>query len=220
MTPTTNPPVRSVGPGLWEIGEIRLDQAKKTLSFPAVVNLREGPLEYVLVTDYGKIHESLLRTTVPPYHIQMALILLGVPAAPLLPEANGIATNASQAAATVTNASNITNVAGRLLMEIGWNVRGRVRYVPLGNFVQNRRARTKVGKGDWFFMGSRLREGGFAAQADGSIVTLIDDPDAIVGSHLPGSDDDDNWLAIGRRMPPLETAVEVRFTCLPSRAGN
>ena len=40
-----------------------------------------------------------------------------------------------------------------------------------------------MSKGDWVYNGSRLREDGFAAQFDGSIISLITDPDALVDSR-------------------------------------
>ena len=76
----------------------------------------------------------------------------------------------------------------------------------------DRRMRKKVGPGLWVFVGSRFRGDGFAAQMDGSMITMIDDPDAIVANARPGNDDDDNWLATGRKLPPLEAAVELIIT--------
>ncbi len=186
----SNSPIREIGPGLFSIGQIRLDQSNRSITLPAFVNLRAGALEYVLVTDSGKIHESLLRTSVAPYHLQLALLLVG-----LSPSGNNASTNAS---------SDLT-------IEIAWTVKRRTRSFPVGRFVQERRARKAIGTGRWSFTGSRFRDDGFAAQVDGSLVTLIDDPDAIVGSRMPGFDDDDNWLAIGQKLPPSDTPVNLIF---------
>lgn len=190
----TNDLVRASGPGLYEIGDVRLDQGRGTLSFPASVNLREGAIEYVLVADHGKIHESLLRTAVAPYHVQLALLLLGATAQ----GTNAVAPSRSGRASV-----------GELTVEISWVSGRRTRRFPAGHFVRDRRMRTTIGRGQWFFVGSRFREDGFAAQADGSIIAVIDDPDAIIGSRRPGSDDDDNWLAVGKRLPPMDTPVVV-----------
>ena len=191
----TNEAIRQVAPGLFEIGNVRLDQAKRTITFPAFVNLREGPIEYVLVADYGKIHESLLRTEVSPYSIQLALLLLGATPAP---------TNATPAGQKSQDLSG-----AQIEIEISWKVKKRTRRQRVGNFVWDRTAKARVGKGQWYFAGSQFREDGFAAQLDGSIITVIDDADAIIGSRARNRDDDDNWLARGEGLPASDAPVEV-----------
>ena len=42
----TNSPVRNVAPGIFEIGKVRLDQRQRNITFPAVLNLSQGPMEY------------------------------------------------------------------------------------------------------------------------------------------------------------------------------
>jgi hypothetical protein len=222
--------VRQTAPGLFEIGLLRLDQNRRTITFPAVVNLSQGPVEYLLVTDYGKIHESLLRTEVAPHHVQVALLLLGakrtewpVPSVPAQGSSAGPSGRESGEATARKSQREVARARGpavvarpkpmeRLTIEIAWSVKGRSRRSPAGAFVQDRRARGRIGKGQWAFVGSRIREDGFAAQADGSIISLIDDPDAILANWLPGSDDDDNWLAMGQKLPPMDSRVEVIVT--------
>src|SRR5437762_3203439 len=60
----TNSPIQKVGDGLFQIGQVRLDKEKRTITFPASVNMHEGNIEYVLVHATGKVHESLLKTSV------------------------------------------------------------------------------------------------------------------------------------------------------------
>jgi hypothetical protein len=197
----TNGLVRELQPGRFAIGQVVLDQAKRTITFPAVVNLREGPIEYLLVTDYGKIHESLLRTTVPPHQVQLALVLLGV-----TPRGS----NAFPRAKTQSHRSAVSSAD--MTIDISWTAKKRTRRTPAGDHIRNLQRRKPIGAGRWVFVGSRFREDGFAAQADGSIITMIDDSDAIIGSALAGADDDDNWLAAGVRLPPMDSPVELILT--------
>src|SRR5438093_26408 len=73
----TDSPLKQIGPGLFEIGQVKFDKNAKTVSFPAAVNQTAGVIEYFLVTAEGKTHESLLRTAVRPHQLQLALLLLG-----------------------------------------------------------------------------------------------------------------------------------------------
>jgi hypothetical protein len=54
---STNNPLKQLGHELFELGKVRFDKRQRSVSFPAFVNMREGNLEYLLVTSSGKIHE-------------------------------------------------------------------------------------------------------------------------------------------------------------------
>src|SRR5690606_4684352 len=59
----------------FKFGEITINVPKKEVSFPVSVNQTEGNLEYVLVNENGKTHESLLATPVKSMDLQVALLL-------------------------------------------------------------------------------------------------------------------------------------------------
>jgi hypothetical protein len=190
----TNVPLKQIRPGLFELGEVRLDKAQRTVSFPASVNLREGNIEYVVVTATGKTHESLLRTSAEPYHIQLALILLG---------AKGAGTNALPEDAGQPLPGDKVEIEFRSATD------GKTNLFRAEDFVHDRKANRPARRGHWIYTGSRLRDDGFAAQLDGSIVSLITDADALINSPRPGREDDDNWLARTNDLPPLQARVEV-----------
>src|SRR5437868_4599438 len=54
--------VKEVGPGLFEIGRVRFSKNDRAVRIPVEVNMREGAVEYFLVTTTGKTHESVFRT--------------------------------------------------------------------------------------------------------------------------------------------------------------
>jgi hypothetical protein len=190
----TNAPLKEIRPGLFELGQVRLDKDKRTVIFPASVNQREGNIEYVVVTASGKTHESLLRTTIEPYHLQVALLLLG---------AKGAKTNA------LPEDPAQPLPGDRVEIELSWNVGGRVQRFRAEDFVHDRKAGRAASRGEWIYTGSRIREDGFAAQRDGSIVSLITDADALINNPRPGREDDDNWLVRTNGLPPLQTPLEV-----------
>ena len=57
---------------------IQIDKENRTVTFPAAINMDGGMLEYLIVTEMGKTHESLLSTKIQPYDIQVAMLLLGI----------------------------------------------------------------------------------------------------------------------------------------------
>jgi len=193
-TSVTAPLLKQIGAGVFELGQVRLDKEQKTVSFPALVNLREGNIEYLVVTTAGKTHESLLRTDAKPYHIQVALLLLGL---------KGSGTN------TLPEEPAKPLPGDRVEIELSWKADAKLQRFRAEEFVHDRKAEAVMAKGPWIYNGSRLREDGFAAQIDGSIVSLITDADALLNNPRPGREDDDNWLVRTKHLPPLNSTVEV-----------
>ena len=190
----TNLPLKQIGPGQFQLGEVRLDKQQRTVRFPASVNLREGNLEYVIVSATGKTHESLLRTTAEPYHLQVALLLLG---------AKGAGTNALPEDPSHSLPGDAVEI------EVSWESGGKLQRCRAEEFIHDRKAVGAASRGAWVYNGSRLREDGFAAQLDGSIVSLITDADALINNPRRGREDDDNWLVRTNGLPPLQAPVEV-----------
>ena len=190
----TNAPLKQIRPGVFELGQVRLDKDKRTVSFPASVNQREGNIEYVVVTATGKTHESLLLTTAEPFHLQLAFLLLG---------AKGAGTNALPEDPARPLSGDKVEIA------FNWNEDGKMLRFRAEEFVHDRKAGGPARRGDWIYTGSRLRDDGFAAQLDGSIVSLITDADALINNPRPGREDDDNWLVRTNNLPPLHAPVEV-----------
>ena len=190
----TNSPLKAIGPDLFELGLVRIDKKQRTLAFPAVVNLREGNIEYAVVTTTGKTHESLLRTEARPHHLQVALLLLG---------AKGAGTN------SLPDDPRRTLPGEKVQIELNWSDGRKTRRSELEDFVHDRKTGRRSKRGPWVFTGSRFRDDGFAAEFDGSIVSLITDADALINNPRQGREDDDNWLVRTNGLPPLNAPVNV-----------
>lgn len=193
----TNLPIKTVAPGVFELGLVRFDKPQRSVSIPAFVNLREGVIEYLLVTSNGKTHESVLRTDAEPYHIHVALLLLG---------ARGAQTNALPLDPALPLPGDAVTV------EVVWKKRKKEIRARAETLVFDRKRKQPLSKGDWTYNGSRLREDGFAAQSDGSVIALITDPDALVNNPRPGREDDDAWLAKAKNLPAFNEPVQVVIT--------
>src|SRR6185436_5564174 len=193
----TNVPLRVIAPGVLELGLVRLDKERRSVTIPAFVNLKEGIIEYLLVTSEGKTHESILRTDAEPHHIHVAMLLLG---------ARGAGTNELPADPALSLPGETVTV------EIIWKQGSKERRVRAESLVLDRKRNSAMAKGNWTYTGSRIREDGFAAQADGSIVSLITDVDALVNNPRPGREDDDRWLSKAAKFPEFNEPVQVVIT--------
>lgn len=61
----------------------------------------------------------------------------------------------------------------------------------------------------WAYRGSRLVDGVFLAEREGSIVAVREDRDALVDQDTPEAADDENWEALTEVVPEIGTAVTI-----------
>jgi len=190
-------PVEKVSAGVYRIGEVTLNKKERTITFPAQINLQGGLLEYLVVRKGGKTHESLLRTTVEPYHLQLACLLIGLEGtdkplafqgAPEQPRGEGV----------IISLFLVNNDDKILLVKPEQWVEKRINNdtLKIENFV-------------WTFTGSVVIDGRFMAQTDGSIIALYHDPAALIDNASPGGESDKIWFVNEKTVPPVGTPVTV-----------
>ncbi|MCC7374697.1 MAG: hypothetical protein IT581_08570 [Verrucomicrobiales bacterium] len=194
---------------LVRFGLVRVDPQARTVSFPAKLNMTNGVVEYAVVTDYGKAHESLLVTEAKPMDVQSGLLLLG---------ASPAGTN------VVLNPAARIPSESLLKISVSWTASNRTRSVPLEECLQlNTGPEGTIVKkfpgGSWLFNGSFISPEGFAAYFEGSIVSLIRDPVAIFNNPRPDQDDDDIHAPAAARLPKVGTVVTVTMV-VPRRAAR
>ena len=191
--------IRQVAPGIFEVGKVRLNKTDRSVTVPAVVNMTNAIVEYVVVTAQGKVHESLLRTDAVPKDVHVAMLLLG---------AKGSGTNMVPPDPLKPIPGDPVNI------EVTWKERGKAKRVPAEKLIFNTQTKASLSSGPWIYNGSLVENGMFTADPEGSIVSLITDPFALVNNPRPGRDNDDLCEVDSKAAPPLDTAVEVSITLL------
>ena len=192
-------PLERVSPGRYRMGAIEIDKDRRSVSFPAVVNMDRGLLEYVLVRTSGKAHESLLRTDVEPYNLQVACILIGMEGTSVpLGFQGGPATPKGD---PIELSLQVTGKDGKpqAIGPEAWLVR------------REGETSREVPPLQWVFTGSVVHQGRLAAQLGGSIVALYHDPAAMVDNASPGGESDKIWFVKEGATPPVGTPVTVTF---------
>ena len=198
--PAGAPKVEKIGDHTYRLGQIIIDAAEKTVSLPVEVNMREGVLEYVLVGMKGKVHESLLVTKANPMELAVALKLcrfqdgLGDLLDPMLPpeERQGPAGKAKR--------------GSEVSLSVDWQaVDGSKGSSPVHAWITDIKNNKPSPEGLWHYTGSRIIEGHFLAESEGSFIALYLDPNALFNSALSGNDDDERWGTLTEQIPPLGT---------------
>jgi hypothetical protein len=184
------PPLMPIGPGVFQIGKVRLDQNRRTIEFPASINMSTGIIEYALVSDIGKLHESLLKTEAEPYHIHIAALFLGADPGP-------------------QPAGKALRIGVPVTIWLEWEENGEKRKRRCEDLVYNSETESAMTRGAWAYIGSRIVDGVFLTQRDGSIIATIADPDALIENPRPGRTNEEIWEVYASKSPPVDTPVEV-----------
>lgn len=184
--------------GKLRVGEVILDPSSRSIRFPGKMNLREGAVEYALTTATGKTHESAFITTASPRDIHVALLLLGVKPAPCGGNPDHILAVPAEAAVRVT---------------VEWEIEGKLESHVIQELITlTEPAGTRLPDRFWLYNGSRFNEAGFAANLDGSIVSLIADDLALINNSGSDRGDDQSHVPNTALLPATGTPVTVQIT--------
>jgi len=208
VTPV-KPTVEKIDDSRFRIGKLTFDRKSREIRFPAKVNMTDGLLEFLVVHENGKIHESLLLTDVPPTHINLAFTLLRYPASrelcPLPSETGGASDQFPVVPPDVKAAARVT-------IDVEYSYNGSPRRLPANEWIQHAVKSTPMPSGPWVYGGSDFFDGKFIAETTGDIAAIFVAPSALL--NYPGDDnrDDTVWLVFPKRVPPEGTDVTVIIT--------
>lgn len=194
--------IEKTGDHTFRVGVVQCDRLALTLTIPAQVNAREGLIEYALVTRQGKVHEALLSTDADPLHVQMAALLLGMSPQPGKEQ------------------------ACEVMIDVEWATNGPTRKMALEDLIALAKGSPQdpssgtMTRGPWKFTGSKMDSNGYAAAREGSIITLIEDPAAMIANPRPGREDDTLHVPNAAAMPGTGMPVSVCIRLKSSTAAG
>lgn len=190
--------VKKVGETLYQLGEIEFDAKTREIRFPATVNLREGgPVEYLLVNEKGKVHESILTTAISPLHLQIVMKLLRYRSGPgdlfnrlltpdLIEKEGG-----KEADRGETVSFTFTPDGGEPL--------------TVNELVIDGESAEAMKPGGWIYTGSAVEAETFMAEAEGSIIAIYLDHLALFNMTRDGAEIDERWGARHSVIPEIGT---------------
>jgi len=182
------PPEGKTPAGLYQIGLVQVDAAARRLLIPAQVNLTAEPIEYLLVSELGKLHESIFKTSAEPAQIHAAALLL------LPPVEKTSATNPPPSVRIYFKAHDPG---------------GAPKELPADSAILDLTTQQPLPAGSWQYLGSRMADGVFLAQRDGSIISIIADPDALMQTGRVARENDENWRPHKANLPEAGARVTI-----------
>lgn len=194
------PEIIKIKEGVYQFGSVIIDRKKNSVSIPAVSNQVNGLVEYGIVHENGKIHESLFRTKVRPQIFHTSLLLLKAK-----PVSKFFDNLWSDDPKLIDYSKNCFEIS------VFWEINGTKFENKIEKLSLNQIREANVEKKSFIFTGSRMVEGTFLAESSGSILAIYADDTAILNNSDYDNTNDDVWIANEREMPPLELPVTIRF---------
>lgn len=200
------PSVEKLDATHYRIGKVTFDQESREIRFPTKVNMNEGLLEYLIVHENGKIHESLLVTDISATHLNLALTLLRYTASR---ELYGLPNETGGITDTYPVVPEEIKAGSRIAIDVEWQDHGKTRRIPVNEWIQHSVKTTSMPAGPWVYGGSEIYDGQFVPDSTGDIAAIFVAQSSMI--NYPGDDnrDDTVWLPFPKRVPEVGTEVTV-----------
>jgi hypothetical protein len=200
--------IKEVSPGIYQLGQLRIDKEKNTISFPGKINMSNGVLEYLLVGPQGSTHESLLVTDVPVSDVHTAMLLIGAKGAGLhapSPE--------QQPPGQITDEylKTAPELKGdRIFINVKWQGKEGEKEVPAEDLIVRSTTKKPAERGPWLYNGSMFgADGKFLAQQEQAFAALLTYPVALMNNPRKAQENDNLWEVNEKSVPPVETPVQI-----------
>lgn len=205
-TPPEKPKVEKIDATRFRVGKIEFNSSTREIRIPAKVNMASGLIEFLLVHENGKIHESLFTTDASPSDVNLAITLLRYKPSPelyALPnETGGLSGNFPVVPEDI-------RAAARISIDVECEIDGKTERKPVNEWIQHATTASAMPSSHWVYGGSQIEEGRFVAESTGDIVAIFLSNAAMI--NYPGKDngDDTVWVAFDKRVPPEGTNLTV-----------
>ena len=200
------PSVKQLDETRFQIGEVTFDKKTREIRFPTKVNMTEGQLEFLVVHENGKVHESLLSTTISPTHLNLAFTLLRYPPSR---ELYSVSENDDGKPQDTTNIPAEVKSGARIAIDVEWTEDGKKRRNPVNEWIQHAIREVAMPAGPWVYGGSSFGNGKYFPETSGDVVAIFLSNAAIINYPGTDRDNDDVWTPFPKRVPAEATDVTV-----------
>lgn len=200
------PSVTRIEDGRLELRNIVFDPTTRAIEFPAEVNMTEGLLEFLIVHQQGKVHESLLSTKISPEDLNVVFKLLRYPASRelyLKQEPDGTLANEFE------TATEEEKIGARLMIYVKRHVDDEERIVSLNRWITHAVTEKPMPGEPWVYGGSFTASDTFVAEASGDIAAIFLSNAALINYSGEDHELDEVWLPHPTRVPAVGTEVTV-----------
>ncbi|NOY74990.1 MAG: hypothetical protein GXP32_04270 [Kiritimatiellaeota bacterium] len=165
------------------IGKVRILRRGRMLSFPAETSITTGDLEVLICSERGRAYESLLKSSVNPYNVQLGILLLG--------GVNGARLKTLESQSTPQG----TLVDVFVLLPDG-------KVIPIEKWLRNKRTGKMKKREGWVFVGSSFAgDKSCLATKEGNVANTWSFGNTILDNPAHTGDYDDYFEAYTKNIP-------------------
>jgi hypothetical protein len=191
-------PIEKIGENSYRIGKLILNSAERTVTLNGIFNMEKGIIELFACATGGKTHESVIVLDVIPYHLQVAMILLG------MKYKGGVE---YQGDPTMPKGDSVEIFAS-------WKIDGKDVTVRAEDLIWDVKQSISMEHTPWIFVGSKMVEGRFMADQEKSLITTFHDPFTIFDNPLQGGSNDELYTINEKLVPKKGTPVTVTIKAI------
>jgi len=199
---------------------IKLDAKARTVTIPVVVNRMQDPIEYLLIHQKGKKHESVFKTNTKPSILNAALLMIG------LDKGKNATYKEKEPAPTLEEVQNgadpliVTPPQGKpYYMTVRWTTpENQVEETCVEDVILDLTTQKPMGLCSWIYLGGRMARlykndpEVYIADYEGNLVSICYlTPDNHLGTMVhERARDDSNWWTT-TKLPKEGTEMEFIF---------
>ncbi len=199
----TEPALEKLDDGRMRLGKIEFNPKTREIRFPARINQTEGLLEFLLVHENGKIHESLLATDISAVNLNVVLKLLHYKASrELYQKIKEDGSLSSEFEPTTEEAKT----GSRLKVLVS---KDDSKAVPVNEWISHAPTEKPMPAAPWIYGGSSFNQGRFLAESSGDLFAIFLSNSALVNFSGKDNQDDNVWLPHPTRVPEVGAPVTV-----------
>jgi hypothetical protein len=198
--------VRQIDDDQYLVGGVTLRKSTREISFDASINQTGGLIEFLLVTEKGKVHESLFACAIRPADLNVAFKLLAYPSSPELFEV--LAADQRPTGKYPEVPEEVRNGA-RLEISASWQDGANTKVLTVNDLVKNSSTEAPMAPGPWLYTGSLIHEGVFRAEATGDIIAVFSNPTAMINYPGDARGSDEVWWVNPGTVPAKGTPVRI-----------
>lgn len=199
------PEVKKLGESLYQIGKIHFDSSKSEIYIPTTLHHDKVIMEYVLCTDKGKVHETLLTTDISPFNLNVVFKLLSFQESKeLFPILNKdyIPTD------KLHTATEDQQQHSKFSMSVNWEIDGEKVSHPIeALFSHTNGSGSTMPTAPWVYGGSYMHNGQYRPDVNGDIIAILTDRTAIANYGGDTRNDDTLWVPNKEILPPVGTPI-------------
>lgn len=209
-SPPAMPAVEQLSDTRYRLGNLEIDSAKRTISFPAKVEQNEVLVEYLLVAAHGKVHESVFLADISASALNIAMKLLHFQESKELIQI--LDENHASTGEYFTVQDQQRRRMARLGITVDWQDGDTLQSYHPYQLINVESTNSLMPQAPWIYSGSELNKGKLQADNTGDIIAIFTDRSALINYSGEGREDDTIWLPNKQLLPAIGTAVTITLT--------